>query len=118
MRERPAMSDSSSHATRYVMPTTRAGRLTAKIFNNSVAGLTRAGISIMGSRVLHVKGRTSGQWRTTPVNLLRYDRGSYLVAPRGHTQWVKNMRAAGGGELHVGRRGETLPPRELPAAGK
>jgi deazaflavin-dependent oxidoreductase (nitroreductase family) len=118
MKELPAMPDSNSHATRYVMPTTMASRLMLKIFNSSVAGLTRAGISVMGSRVLYVKGRTSGQWRTTPVNLLRYDGGTYLVAPRGHTQWVKNMRVAGGGELHVGRRVEAFTAVELPDADK
>jgi hypothetical protein len=38
-----------------------------------------------------------------PVNLLRYDGADYLVAPRGHTQWVKNLRASGQGRLCVGR---------------
>jgi deazaflavin-dependent oxidoreductase (nitroreductase family) len=112
------MSDNSSHATRYVMPTSRPGRVMNKIFNSSVAGLTKAGISVMGSRVLYVRGRTSGQWRTNPVNLLRHDGGTYLVAPRGHTQWVKNMRVAGGGELHVGRRVEAFTAVELPDADK
>jgi deazaflavin-dependent oxidoreductase (nitroreductase family) len=118
MKELPAMSDNSSHATRYVMPTSRPGRVMNKIFNSSVAGLTKAGISVMGSRVLYVRGRTSGQWRTNPVNLLRHDGGTYLVAPRGHTQWVKNMRVAGGGELHVGRRVEAFTAVELPDADK
>ena len=83
------------------------------VFNRIVAGLTRAGISVMGSRVLAVRGRTSGEWRTTPVNLLVVDGERYLVAPRGHTQWVRNMRAAGGGELRVGRRVEAFTATEL-----
>jgi deazaflavin-dependent oxidoreductase (nitroreductase family) len=112
------MSDSSSHATRNVTPTTGFGRLMNTFFNSSVAGLTRAGISIMGSRVLYVRGRKSGEWRTNPVNLLRYEGGTYLVAPRGHTQWVRNMRAAGGGELHVGRRVEAFTATELADADK
>src|SRR5215475_5306762 len=77
--------------TRYVEP----GRST-KIFNRTVAGLTRLGLSVWGSRVLYVRGRSSGEWRTTPVNLLTHDGQRYLVAPRGTTQWVRNLRAAGG----------------------
>src|SRR5581483_9540639 len=79
-----------------------------------VATLTRYGVSIMGSRVLYVRGRKTGEWRTTPVNPLSYNGHRYLVAPRGHTQWVRNMRAAGGGELHVGRRVERFTATELP----
>ncbi len=60
-----------------------------------------------------MKGRTSGQWRTTPVNLLTYDGRQYLVAPRGETQWVRNLRAAGAGELRLGRRAEQFRGREL-----
>jgi len=84
-----------------------------RIFNNSVRSLTRHGISIWGSRVLYVRGRKSGEWRTTPVNPLTHDGNRYLVAPRGHTQWVRNMRAAGGGELRVGRRVEKFTAAEL-----
>ena len=83
------------------------------IFNSVVARLTRLGVSVWGSRVLAVRGRTSGEWRTTPVNLLTVDGERYLVAPRGVTQWVRNIRAAGGGELRVGRRVEEVTVVEL-----
>ena len=89
------------------------GRFTRNVFNPLVAVLTQQGISVLGSRILAVKGRTSGQWRTTPVNLLTYDGRRYLVAPRGETQWVRNLRAAGTGELRVGRRAESFRGREL-----
>jgi deazaflavin-dependent oxidoreductase (nitroreductase family) len=112
------MPDSTDHAARYVVPTSGPAKAALGFFNSVVAGLTKAGVSVMGSRVLYVRGRTSGQWRTTPVNLLRYEGGSYLVAPRGHTQWVKNMRVAGGGELHVGRRVEKFTATELADADK
>jgi deazaflavin-dependent oxidoreductase (nitroreductase family) len=70
-------------------------------------------ISVLGSRELRVRGRKSGEWRTTPVNLLILDEQRYLVAPRGQTQWVANMRVAGGGELRVGRRVESFAATEL-----
>ena len=89
------------------------GWFTRNVFNPLVALLTRQGISVLGSRVLAVKGRTSGQWRTTPVNLLAFDGRRYLVAPRGETQWVRNLRAVGTGELRVGRRAESFRGREL-----
>jgi deazaflavin-dependent oxidoreductase (nitroreductase family) len=89
------------------------GWFTRNVFNRVVALLTRAGISVLGSRVLGVRGRSSGEWRTTPVNLLSLDSQRYLVAPRGETQWVKNMRVAGGGELMVGRRVESFTATEI-----
>ena len=100
-------------AARYVMPTTPLGRLSGPIFNSTVAWLTRRGFSVWGSRVLYVRGRTSGQWRSNPVNVLTVDGRRYLVAPRGHTQWVRNLRAAGGGELRVGRKAEKFTATEL-----
>jgi deazaflavin-dependent oxidoreductase (nitroreductase family) len=89
------------------------GWFTRNVFNQLVAFLTRRGFSVIGSRVLAVKGRTSGEWRTTPVNLLSYQSRRYLVAPRGETQWVRNLRAAGTGELRLGKRAETFRGREL-----
>lgn len=89
-----------------------------RLFNRVVAGLTRLGVSVWGSRVLAVRGRSSGEWRTVPVNLLVVGDERYLVAPRGHTQWVRNLRAAGGGELRVGRRTETFTAVELADADK
>jgi deazaflavin-dependent oxidoreductase (nitroreductase family) len=89
------------------------GWLTRNVLNRTVAFLTRRGVSVLGSRVLAVKGRASGAWRTTPVNLLDHDGRRYLVSARGEGQWVRNLRAAGAGELRVGRRSETFRGREL-----
>jgi deazaflavin-dependent oxidoreductase (nitroreductase family) len=89
------------------------GWFTRNIFNGVVGFLTRQGVSVLGSRVLAVKGRTSGQWRTTPVNLLTVDDHRYIVAPRGETQWVRNLRAASTGELRLGKRAEQFRGREL-----
>ncbi len=53
---------------------------------------------------LKVRGRKTGHWRSVPVNVLELDGQRYLVAPRGETDWVRNLRAAGGGQLQYGRR--------------
>lgn len=81
------------------------GWFTKHVFNNAVAGATRLGLSVWGSRVLEVKGRKTGDPRQTPVNLLHLGDTTYLVAPRGETQWVRNVRAGDGRlDLLLGRR--------------
>jgi deazaflavin-dependent oxidoreductase (nitroreductase family) len=94
---------------RYIEP----GWFTRNVFNRTVAVATRLGISVWGSRVLRVRGRSSGEWRETPVNLLTLDGSMYLVAPRGITQWVKNLRVAGEGELVLGRHVEPFAATEV-----
>ncbi len=91
----------------------RPGWVTTNIFNRLVAGLTRAGISVLGSRVLEVPGRKTGEPRRTPVNILDLGQARYLVAPRGNTQWVRNLRASGQGHLLLGRRSEQFSATEL-----
>ena len=92
--------------------------ITQNVFNPAVSALTRAGVSVLGSRILRVRGRTSGLWRETPVNLLEFDGGHYLVAPRGETQWVRNLRVAGDGQLRVGRRLQSFEAEEMEEGGK
>ena len=89
------------------------GWFTKNVFNRAVAMLTRLGVSVAGSRILEVRGRKSGEWRRTPVNLLIIDGVRYLVAPRGHTQWVKNIRVSGEARLLLGRRSEPITVTEL-----
>ena len=96
-------------ADRYVVP----NWFTRNVFNRAVAGFTRLGISVWGSRILEVRGRKSGEPRRTPVNMLTFDGQTYLVAPRGHTQWVRNLRAAGEGDLLLGRKREHFIPSEV-----
>jgi deazaflavin-dependent oxidoreductase (nitroreductase family) len=80
------------------------GWFTRNVFNRFVAWLTRRGVSVWGSRVLEVPGRTSGEPRQVPVNLLSLDGREYLVSPRGNGQWVRNVRANGGElDLLLGR---------------
>jgi deazaflavin-dependent oxidoreductase (nitroreductase family) len=90
------------------------GWLMRRILNPAVVGLTRAGISVWGSRTLEVRGRTSGQPQHTPVNLLDFNGRQYLVAPRGEAQWVRNVRADGGRlTLLRGRRRDERVAQEL-----
>ena len=92
----------------------RPGWLTKHVFNPIVASLTRAGVSLVGSRVLEVRGRKSGEWRRTPVNPLEFEGGRCIVAPRGETQWVRNLRASGEARLRKGLRTEEFTATEVP----
>ena len=89
------------------------GWFTKNVFNRAVEGLTKLGVSVWGSRTLAVRGRKSGEWRTTPVNLLTFDGKEYLVAPRGETEWVRNMRVARRGELRLGKKVQPFSAVEL-----
>jgi deazaflavin-dependent oxidoreductase (nitroreductase family) len=89
------------------------GWFTRNVSNRTVAALTRAGVSIAGSRVLEVQGRKSCEWRRTPVNVLSVDGARYLVSARGHSQWVRNIRVSGQGRLVLGRRSEPISVTEI-----
>ncbi|HEY8546318.1 MAG TPA: nitroreductase family deazaflavin-dependent oxidoreductase [Acidimicrobiales bacterium] len=97
----------------------KPGWFTRNVFNRAVAGLTRLGVSVWGSRVLEVPGRSTGVPRRTPVNLLDHDGRQYLVSPRGEGQWVRNVRANDGRlALIVGTRRTEYRATELPDAEK
>ena len=81
------------------------GWFTRNVNNRAVAFATRHGLSLWGSRVLEVPGRTTGQPQRIPVNLLDLDGEQHLVSARGNGQWVRNVRANDGRlSLRVGRR--------------
>lgn len=101
-------------SNRYLPP----DRLTRRVFNPLIGALTKLGLGVRGARLLAVPGRVSGEIQTTPVNVLSLDGERYLVAPRGVTDWVRNVRAAGGAELRVGRRREQVALVELSDAAK
>ena len=63
----------------------------------------RLGLNLQGAWVLTVPGRRTGAARHVPVNVLELDNRRYLVAPRGETEWVRNLRAASKGTLRKGK---------------
>jgi deazaflavin-dependent oxidoreductase (nitroreductase family) len=91
---------------------------TRNVFNRLVAGLNRLGLGVQGSQTLAVRGRKSGELRTTPVNPFELDGETYLLAPRGTTQWVRNLRVAKEGELRRGRRVRRFRAEEIADAEK
>ncbi|MGW7434141.1 nitroreductase family deazaflavin-dependent oxidoreductase [Streptomyces sp. NPDC054861] len=94
-------------------PYYRRGSALAIRVNGVVGWLARHGVSLLGSAELSVPGRKSGRMQRIPVNPHRFGGERYLVSARGHSQWVRNMRAAGGGELRVGRKVRAFTATEV-----
>lgn len=88
----------------------------ARAAERVLGALARAGISPGGICSLTVRGRTSGQPRTTPVTPLELGGRVHLVAPYGEVNWVRNLRAAGEATIQRGSahriRATELPPAE------
>jgi deazaflavin-dependent oxidoreductase (nitroreductase family) len=92
----------------------KPGWFTRNVFNRLVAGLNRLGLGVQGSQTLAVRGRKSGEIRTNPVNPFELEGRTYLLAPRGTTQWVRNLRVAKEGELRSGRKVRRFRAEEVP----
>ncbi len=104
---------SEENPVRYARPN-KADRVTARLLR----GLVRIGIGPWGARELRVPGRRSGLVRSNVVNVLKAGDERYLVAPRGNTEWARNLRAAGHGELRLGHRAERFEAVEVPDTDK
>ncbi len=86
-----------------------------QISNRILSWLASLGLTPSRTVTLEVKGRRSGETRSTVVNWIEYEGTRYLVSPRGEAEWVRNVRAAGGEAVirHGGRRSVHL--EELPS---
>ncbi len=82
--------------------------------NVLMTALMRAGFKVGLIHLLTVRGRKSGQPRTTPIAVVEQNGKRYLAAPYGIVDWVRNLRAAGEAVLTRGRRSETVTALELP----
>lgn len=71
--------------------------------------------AIGAAPTLTVRGRTSGKPYTVPVLPLDYQGKQYLVAPRGNTQWARNLRVVGQAELKAGGRKRRVKATEIPS---
>jgi deazaflavin-dependent oxidoreductase (nitroreductase family) len=94
-----------------------AARLTFYRYMNPVMRLMiRLGSGGRGAdllRVLRVRGRTSGRLYEVPVRMAVLDGHRYLMTMMGDAQWARNLRAAGQGQLVLGRSAEQVRAREI-----
>ena len=89
-----------------------------RVLNHAIGVLVRFGIGLPHMRVLEVRGRKTGTLYSLPVDVLLEGNRTYLVAPRGYTQWVRNAEASGEVTLRRGRRVERYRLRALPDSEK
>ena len=81
--------------------------------NRVIKALHRIGLPFGTIHVLTVPGRVSGQPRSTPVSPLVVDGRRYVIAGLPDSDWARNVRAAGRGDLARGRRRQAVALREV-----
>jgi deazaflavin-dependent oxidoreductase (nitroreductase family) len=86
------------------------------IFRVRRLGLGGRGADLL--RILAVRGRISGSRFETPVRMTTLDDKRYVMTMTGDTQWARNLRAAGEGELIIGSRVERVRAPEITGAEK
>jgi deazaflavin-dependent oxidoreductase (nitroreductase family) len=84
----------------------RRPTMLTQAFSRFFSLFTSMGVTPSRMITLEVKGRRSGQVRWNPLNLVEHEGQRYLVSPRGESEWVRNVRAAGGEAVirHGGRK--------------
>ena len=66
---------------------------------------------IAGAQKLSVPRRRTGDRQEIPVMPVEHQGGRYLVSVRGESEWVRNLRAAGG---HADLDGTPIATTEIP----
>jgi deazaflavin-dependent oxidoreductase (nitroreductase family) len=75
--------------------------------------LLAAGIPMGPNALVTIRGRKSGQPRTTPLAIIEVSGRRWVWAPWGDVQWVRNLRAAGRATITVRGRAEEVTAIEL-----
>jgi len=101
-----------------LLPSFRAPTAGERFFNRVFGLLVGLGLGFSYNNLLQVRGRKSGKTYSTPINLLELNGVKYLVAPRGHTQWVRNAEAANEITLKRGSQRQIYKLRALSDAEK
>ena len=88
-----------------------AGERILRRFFGALVGL---GIGFSYNYLLQVRGRKTGKLYSTPIDLLEFRGKRFLVAPRGHTQWVRNAEASSEVTLKRGKTTQRFRLRAVP----
>jgi hypothetical protein len=71
-------------------------------------------LGIGGATELVIRRRQTGEDQSIPVIPVEHQGARYIVSTRGESDWVRNMRAAGGGELRGKSGSERFTANEVP----
>ncbi len=99
-------------------PAFRAPRALERLFNKAFGVLVGWGLGPRDTYLLEVKGRRTGRVYSTPVSVVEIGGAMFLVAPRGRTQWARNVEAAPDVTLARGSRRQAYRVRAVPDAEK
>ena len=86
------------------------------LFTRSVFNRIAMRTGLGGSETLVVRGRSTGELQRIPVIPVTHEGGRYVVSTRGESEWVRNLRAAGGAELHGAQGSTAFRATEIPVA--
>jgi len=101
--------------------TNQASRATSaprwiRMFTPLTRPLLAAGLPLGFNGLLTVRGRKSGQPRTTPLAIITVSGRRHVWSPWGEVHWVRNLRAAGHATITVRGREEEVRVTELDPA--
>ena len=85
------------------MMTRRAVPRVVPLLNRVAKPLVAAGLPMGPNGLLTVRGRTSGELRSTPLAIIEADGRRWIWSPWGDVHWVRNLRAAGTATITVRR---------------
>jgi deazaflavin-dependent oxidoreductase (nitroreductase family) len=99
-------------------PAFREPRTLERLYNKAFGALVGWGLGPRDYHLLQVKGRRTGRVYSMPVIVVEMGGAMFLVAPRGRTQWARNVEAAPDVMLSRGSRRSTYRVRAIPDAEK
>jgi deazaflavin-dependent oxidoreductase (nitroreductase family) len=88
----------------------------ASVFNPLARRLLAFGMPMGPNALVTIRGRTSGEPRTTPLAVIEVDGRRWIWSPWGDVHWVRNLRVAGHATISTGRSSTEVRAVELDPA--
>jgi deazaflavin-dependent oxidoreductase (nitroreductase family) len=89
---------------------------TVSLFSPLLKPILQAGVPLGPNALVTIRGRTSGEPRTTPLAIIDTGSRRWVWSPWGDVHWVRNLRAAGRATITVRKQSEAVRARELDRA--
>ena len=86
------------------------------LFNPIAKRLLGVGVPLGYNGLLTIRGRKTGEPRTTPIAIIDVDGRRWVWSPWGEVHWVQNIRAAGRAKVTVRGQTEDVRAAELDEA--
>ena len=104
----------SQTMTRPTSPVARVPRWVG-VLSPMLQALLRAGVPMGYNSLMTIRGRKTGEPRTTPLAVIEHDGRRWVWSPWGEVHWVRNLRTAGRATVTVRGRTEEVRATELDA---